>query len=106
MIHKYWLPALVFSAVVVVLFIWLAGVRIFVVEPIGALPKGVTTVVINIRGLNFIDSPDAFCSRNGSPNLLCRGMAIGRVAKEGKILLRLPYSATLYRVTGAPNTDH
>ncbi|OCJ38024.1 hypothetical protein [Agrobacterium tumefaciens] len=103
MTRKYWLPALISCAVLMVLFIWIAGVRIFVVQPIGALPKGVTAVVINIRGLNFIDSPDAFCSRNGSPNLLCRGMAIGRVAKEGKILLRLPYSKILYHLSGAPD---
>lgn len=103
MIRKYWLPALIAGTVLIILFVWIAGVRIFVVQPIGALPKGVTAVVINIRGLNFIDSPDAFCLRNGSPNLLCRGMAIGKVAKEGKILIRLPYSDFLYKLSGAPD---
>lgn len=95
-----WLPA---GLIVVILGlgIWLGGVRIFVIQPIGAIPKGVTAVVVGIRGLNFVDSPDAVCARLGQRNLFCRGSAAARVANEGKIILRLPYSETLYRMTGA-----
>ncbi len=95
---------LVASAVTlaVILGVWLGGVRVLVIQPVGAIPNGVTAIVINIRGLNFIDSPDAFCSRQGQPSLLCRGMTAARVAAEGTILLRLPYSQTLYNLTGAP----
>lgn len=97
-----WLIA-VNVALAVVLGIWLGGIRVFVIQPIGAIPDGVTAIVINIRGLNFIDSPDAFCNRHGQPNLLCRGVTTAKVAAEGTILLRLPYSQTLYDLTGAPD---
>ncbi len=85
---------------------YLAGVRIFVIQPIGALPDGVTAVVSGVSGLNFIDSPDSFCEREqGYVNLMCRGVVAGKVAKEGNILLRLPYSDFMYSLTGAPETD-
>ncbi|ANK73602.1 hypothetical protein FA04_13825 [Ensifer adhaerens] len=96
-----WLAALA-VALAVILTVWVGGVRIFVIQPIGAIPEGVTAIVVNIRGLNLIDSPDAFCARQGQPNLLCRGMTAAKVANEGKIILRLPYSQTLYSLTGAP----
>lgn len=83
-----------------------AGVRIFVIQPIGAIPKGITAVVTGSPGLRFLDSPDAFCMREqGYVNLLCRGMIAGRVVKNGRILLRLPYSDFLYGLTGAPDVD-
>ncbi|RVI02625.1 hypothetical protein CN205_25840 [Sinorhizobium meliloti] len=93
----------IFAALAVTLTVWLGGIRVFVIQPIGAIPKGVTAIVVNIRGLNFIDSPDAFCARVGQPNLICRGMSIARVAGEGSVVLRLPYSQTLYDLSGAPD---
>lgn len=88
------------------LLAYLAGVRVFVIQPIGAIPDGVTAVVIGSPGLRFIDSPDAFCMREqGYVNLICRGAAAGRVAQNGAILLRLPYSSFLYGLTGAPDLD-
>ncbi|WDZ75449.1 hypothetical protein PWG15_12560 [Ensifer adhaerens] len=90
-------------ALAVILIVWLGGIRIFVIQPIGAIPEGVTAIVVNIRGLNFIDSPDAFCARQGQPNLICRGMSAARVAQEGTVVLRLPYSQALYDLSGAPD---
>lgn len=95
-----WLPAGIL-VVLLGLGIWLGGVRIFVIQPIGAIPEGVTAVVVGVRGLNLVDSPDDVCARLGQPNLFCRGSAAARVANEGKIILRLPFSETLYRMTGA-----
>ncbi|PZU23806.1 MAG: hypothetical protein DI589_05925 [Shinella sp.] len=97
-----WLIIAIAVVVALILAVWVAGLRIFVIQPIGAIPKGVTAIVINVRGLNFIDSPDAFCYRQGTPNLLCRGVSAARVVEVGTILLRFPYSETLYRMTGAP----
>ncbi len=50
-----------------VLGAWLAGLRISVIQPIGAIPNGVTAVVVGVRGISFIDSPDAVCARIGQP---------------------------------------
>lgn len=98
-----WLTAVAGSVVLLAVVTWLAGVRVFVVQPIGAIPDGVTVIVMNVRGINLIDSPDAFCARQGSPNLLCRGASAARVASQGTILFRLPYNQTLYWMTGAPD---
>jgi hypothetical protein len=101
-----WLVVLAVILVTVVGGAYLADVRVFVVQPIGAVPEGVTVVVTGSPGLRFIDSPDAFCQREqGYINLLCRGMIAGRVAQNGTVLLRLPYSSFLYSLSGAPQLD-
>jgi len=82
---------------------WASEMRVFVVQPIGAIPKGVTVIVYGVEGLRFIDSPDAFCQRkSGGVSLFCRGTTAGKVVREGTILLRLPFSRTLYTLSGAP----
>lgn len=94
------------AVVVAVVGAWIAGVRIVVVQPIGAIPDGVTIVVSGLPGLSIIDSPDAICQRNqGGVSLLCRGMTAGRIAKEGHIIARLPYSGMLFSLSGAPDLD-
>lgn len=95
------LPLGLIAILLMVLGTWLGGLRIFVIQPIGAIPNGVTAIVVGVRGINFIDSPDAVCARIGQPNLLCRGAAAARVADNSYILLRLPFSETLYRWSGA-----
>ncbi|QKJ90924.1 hypothetical protein [Agrobacterium pusense] len=86
--------------------IWLGGIRIIVVQPIGALPEGATIVAAGLGNVRLIDSPDAMCSRQqGGVSLLCRAAALGAIADSGKILLRLPYSETLFRITGGPFRD-
>jgi hypothetical protein len=97
---------IVLTLAIALVLAWAVGVRIFVIQPIGAIPEGVTVIVYGVPGLNFIDSPDAFCQRHqGGVNLLCRGMAAGTVAKNGTILLRLPYMSILYAMSGAPEVD-
>ncbi|MDP3277937.1 MAG: hypothetical protein Q8Q09_22320 [Deltaproteobacteria bacterium] len=66
-----------------------------VVPPIGAIPDGVTVWVWRTDAMNFIDSPDALCERRmGGVSLLCRATALR--AMSDKIIVRLPYSETLY----------
>lgn len=98
----------------VILLGWLAiaffRVGIFVIQPIGAIPDGVTVIYVGRGdGMQFIDSPDAMCLRNrGGVSLLCRGMAASAfVEKLGDgILLRLPYSEALYlRSTGGESFE-
>ncbi|MCC6920139.1 MAG: hypothetical protein IT548_13125 [Alphaproteobacteria bacterium] len=85
---------------------WAIGVRVFVIQPIGAIPDGATLVIYGAPGLDFIDSADAFCDRKqGGVSLLCRGVVIGGVAKNSTVLVRLPYMSGLYWLTGAPDVD-
>lgn len=83
---------------------YLSGIRVFVIQPIGAVPEGATVVISGVKKLNAIDSPDAVCDRYGTVNLICRAAVLANVADNGKILLRLPYSPFLYHLSGAPET--
>lgn len=81
---------------------------LFVIQPIGMLPEGRTVLIWRgDKNLNFIDSPDAICERaNGGVSLICRSMAMSAAIKDTKILLRMPYSATLYGIsTGGKQYD-
>ncbi len=70
---------------------------LFVIPPIGALPEGKTVVILRLNKTNFIDSPDALCERTqGGVSLLCRGVMMGGVLEKSKIIMRLPYSESLY----------
>jgi len=85
---------------------WLAGIRILVVQPIGALPDGATIILYGPRALAFVDSPDAFCMRHqGEVTLLCRGVTLGAIGKNATVLVRLPYIQPLYWLTGAPDVS-
>lgn len=98
-----WSAGIAGSIVVLVLVAYLAGLRVFVIQPIGALPDGAVAVVYGMPGLNLIDSPDAFCMRKqGGVNLLCRAAIVGAVGKNTEILFKMPYSDFLYALTGAP----
>ncbi len=72
---------------------------IFVIQPIGAIPEGVTIITNRREKTKFIDSADAICLREfGQVNLLCRVGVMGGIAKgeNGKIYGRLPYMRSLY----------
>lgn len=76
---------LICAAVIVV---WMGGIRVVAIQPIGAIPEGVTAVVSGVRKIRLVDSPDAICAReHGGVSLICRG------ATEGQN----PISAALWR---------
>ena len=75
---------------------------IFVVQPLGVVPEGRTIVIWRRTHTNFIDSADAICEREmGGVSLFCRLAVLkGIVGEESEgILLRLPYSETLYLIS-------
>ena len=100
-----WTVLLVSLAVLAVVIY--TQITIFVVPPIGALPKGRTIVITRLNKTEFIDSPDAMCERlQRGVSILCRIAVMGAVAKNASILMRLPYSATLYSIsTGGKTYD-
>lgn len=94
--------AVLVSAALLIILGWVAytSLMIFIIPPIGAVPEGKTVIALRLENTNFIDSPDAICERlQGGVNLLCRGMVLAKVANNTKILLRLPYSETLYLIS-------
>ncbi len=89
----------------VLLLIVFTQLTIFIIPPIGAAPEGRTLVIGRLNKGKFIDSADTMCERlQGSVNLLCRGLVIAAVAEKSTILLRLPYSETLYLVSTSGKT--
>lgn len=75
-------------------------ITVFVIPPIGAVPEGRTLVIIRVHNLHFVDSPDGFCQRHqDGVSLLCRGLILAKVVNEAPILLRLPYSDSLYLIS-------
>lgn len=75
-------------------------VSLFVIQPIGALPEGRTLLVWRSSDMRLIDSADSIClRRTGKVSLLCRGMATIRFVDPDDVLLRMPYSETLYLIS-------
>jgi hypothetical protein len=93
-----WLTIIILAVVGAVLIY--TQLTFFVVPPIGAVPEGRTIVMLRGQKMQFIDSADAMCERTqGGVSLLCRGLALGAVGKNGTILFRLPYSSMLYSIS-------
>jgi len=91
-------------AFIFIMIVAIGGFRIFcgvfVVQPIGAIPEGVTIVYWR-HGLNlpFISSPDGILENSGlGVSLLGRGMVLGTLADPilERELFRVRYSETLY----------
>jgi hypothetical protein len=80
-----------------VLFLASTQFTLFVVQPIGAVPEGQTILMTRLKTLKFVDSADAWCERQmGRVNLICRAVVMAKVAKEARVLVRLPHSSFLY----------
>jgi hypothetical protein len=90
---------LLLASVAVVFFVY-TQLTIFLIQPIGAIPEGRTLIIWRTGKLHFLDSADAVCIREtGGLNLLCRMAVLGAIAKADTIIVRLPFSETLYLIT-------
>jgi len=91
---------IVLSVLIVFMLLWVV-VRpgIFTIQPIGALPEGVT-IIYSQRGpeMPFFSSPDRMClDIQGSVSLMCRGMTIAAAGELfDRIIIRLPYIEWAY----------
>ena len=82
------------------IFVVAQNITLFVVQPIGAVPEGVTLIISRMNKTKFIDNADAMCRRElGYVNLICRATALGAVANNADIHARLPYSELLYELS-------
>lgn len=89
-----------FVSIVILVIVAYTQLTLFVIQPIGAVPKGKTIVMLRLNKTNFIDSADAMCVRETkSFNLFCRGMMMGAVLDKATILIKLPYSEFLYKIS-------
>lgn len=82
------------AAAISVLFYVFCG--FYTMQPIGAVPTGVTAVVWRASGEPFFNSADGLClERMDGVSLLCRGMAMAQ-APTDRIIVRLPYQRWAY----------
>ena len=89
----------------VLIIIVYTQVTFFAIQPMGAVPDGRTLVIWRTGKLKFIDSADGVCTREfDGVSLLCRMSVLGAVATNNTVLMRLPYSETLYLVSTGGNT--
>jgi hypothetical protein len=94
----------------VVILAWvLIRPGVFTIQPIGALPEGITLIYYG-RGseMPFFSSPDGLCLQmQGSVSLFCRAGALSAATElKDRIVLRLSYSHWAYlRSTGGLEFD-
>jgi hypothetical protein len=108
---KNYIPNTVLAVVLgVVALAWiLIRPGVFTIQPIGALPEGVT-IIYHSRSseMPFFSSPDGLCLQmEGQVTLFCRMAALGAAADlTERIIVRLPYSHWAYlRSTGGLEFD-
>lgn len=91
---------------VVCLLVLFTQIGFYTIQPIGAIPDGVTAVVWRASGEPFFNSADALClAIQGGVSLLCRGMAMNE-APIDRIIVRLPYMESAYLLsTGGRQFD-
>lgn len=92
----------IFTFVFIAIFVFVAYTQLtlFIVAPIGAVPEGKTLVIMRLNKTNFIDSADAMCERlHSGVSLLCRGTMMAGVLNKSEIIMRLPYSESLYLIS-------
>ena len=98
------ISAIVLAVVLVGLWI-LIRPGVFAVQPIGALPEGITFIYHSRNPeMPFFSSPDGLCLQiQGSVSLLCRAAGIGAIEElSDRILIKLPYNRWAYlRSTGS-----
>ena len=80
-----------------ILLISLTQITFFTIQPIGAIPEGVTLVIARGDRTKLFDSADGICLREmGVVSLFCRTIAITTILEETNILFRLPYIDFIY----------
>jgi hypothetical protein len=98
--------AILLVAAGIILVILCTQVGFYTVQPIGALPNGITLLVWRHAGEPFFNSPDALClERVGGVSLLCRASAL-QAAPIDRIIARLGYWEFAYlQSTGGVTFD-
>ena len=86
--------------IVVIVIAWnLLRPGVFTIQPIGAIPDGIT-IIYHSRGseMSFFSSPDGLClEMNSGVSLFCRMAALSSATElTDRIILRLPYSRWAY----------
>ena len=92
---------LIITLILIGLIFLLTG--FFVIQPIGAIPDGVTVWYFRIGlDLPFITSPDGYSiKKTGELSLLSRMMAMSTIttAIKDRVIIKLPYIKSMYLIS-------
>jgi hypothetical protein len=86
-------------AIAIVIAWFLIRPGVFTIQPIGALPEGVTFIYHSRNPeMPFFSSPDGLCLKmQGSVTLLCRAASLSAVGElSDRIIIKLPYNRWAY----------
>ena len=101
-----WMVVLIIIAIIFAALFFVTG--FFVIQPIGAVPEGMTIWYYRLgTNMPFISSPDGLSLKDsGSVSLMGRMAAMGSFigAFEDKIIARLGYSESLYLISTGGST--
>jgi hypothetical protein len=90
----------VVGVIAVIVLAWiLIRPGVFTIQPIGALPEGVTFIYYSRNPeMSFFSSPDGLClEMTGQVSLLCRGSAISASTELlDRVIIKLPFSRWAY----------
>jgi len=90
-----------FAVIAIICVAICTQITIFVIEPIGAVPKGRTIIMKRLEHFEFLDNAGAVCEReNGGVSVWCRIQTLSKVADSENTFLKLPYSEILYHLSG------
>lgn len=97
--HGFGFSIFILLVITLVVGYWMLSPGVFTIQPIGALPDGVTIIYHSRNAeMPFFSSPDGLCLKiQGSVNLLCRAMAMSSATDlADRVLIKLPYSRWAY----------
>ena len=90
-------------------FWFLVRPGVFTIQPIGAIPEGITLIYHSRNPqMPFFSSPDGLCLEiQGSVSLMCRMASIGAAEEiTDRVIIRLPYIEMAYLLsTGGTTFD-
>jgi hypothetical protein len=92
------IPFIIIGIILVIAWVFIRP-GIFSIQPIGALPDGITFIYYGRSAeMSFFSSPDRLCLEiQDGVSLLCRGIMLGQSSElVDRIILRLPYSEWAY----------
>jgi len=94
---------IIFLFLVILLLLVFFTTGFFVVQPIGAIPEGITIWYFRSgTNFDFIDSADGFLLENSNGvSLLGRATVISEFQKmtQNKTILKLPYMEFMYKIS-------
>lgn len=91
------LQAVIGVLFLLVITVWLGGLRLVVVPPASMMMHPTSAVVADGHTYRLVDSPQAMCGRLFDPAADCEQVAIRKLSRDA--IVKLPFNRWLYEFT-------